>query len=503
MPCPVCKNLMVELEDKSACIKCAKLKVLDSVTASMISCKQTQIFKKRWKSELCKIHRSSLITHIVRHRECLVRKFFQQYSSLDLDQVLSDTLFLRRAIQESKPNGSIIINSIENSELLLEVFKQTKKKETDFELIQSCYALMLYQNEFVFEKLSEKDILENFIVVHTEDFQKLMLSYENYGLYTKEKAEQKIKEYKIKYNKIMQKKIPYIHLTPKQFIKKNYWTINALYVSLLRNSIYSEVFDLRNLVELTNDPSRIMEFVNKFEYMPNDLTSVDLDEFLKEGRRFFKKHPNTLQKLLIFDEKNYDIFPLFVKIKDGKDIVFVSQAFTALMYILLHAVIIKDLFDDETAKLGKLFEGNVKEKFEKLGYTYLPNVKDDPKKPNLEIDGIAIKNDYCFVIESKKRRLPPVVESTEAKKIMIDDLRGIIDGYKRTIKNGQPKIKTIPSLLEKIDHVKNNLKNLGLTYVSKDKVRGLIVTHDYPILSNYKGIKIIRLSDISNEKLEI
>jgi hypothetical protein len=322
-------------------------------------------------------------------------------------------------------------------------------------------------------------------------------------LYTREEAEKKFKEYAEEYEKIKQKRIKPINHTREQFIQRNYEMISSLYMILLRNEIYADVFDTRILTQLTNDPSNIMRFINEtFPRHDTALTEDDTDPFLNRCRKFFKKSLPVIRKIMLFEPENPNVFPLFLRIVWKRDSVFLSQAFTAIMYILLHAVITKDLFDIETSKHGKVFEDKIKAKFEELGFKYMPNVKDKPSNHTLEIDGIAIKDDYCFVIEDKNHRLPPIVESTEAKKIMIDDLMGIVDGYKRTTVNGERIVKKIKSLPEKIDFVKNNLNDLGLTTISKDKVRGLIVTQNYPLLLNYKGIKIIWGTEISNEKLK-
>jgi len=93
------------------------------------------------------------------------------------------------------------------------------------------------------------------------------------------------------------------------------------------------------------------------------------------------------------------------------------------------------------------------------------------------------------------------VESFQAKKNMIEDIKGIIDGKKRTIKNGERVVEQIPSLPEKVEYVKNHLFELGLTCVSPAKIHGIVITNNYPLISNYNGYRIISLSDISSEKL--
>lgn len=500
MPCDRCNHILVLYKDNLVCPKCANLNVLDSVTASIIACRRKIIIRKLWKEELDKIQQSSLLLHIIRHREFTARDFWKKLGLLDINEFFSDTLFIKRVIQDGNPYGLIEIDDVKKADPIIQLFNDTKRVETDFILINSCYALMLYEKDFDLMTLTDNEILENFSIAQTEDHLNLVKSYENYGLYTREGAEKKFKEHAEEYEKIKQMKIKPQPLTRKQFIEKNYDMISNLYMIFLRNEVYAETFDLRLFTELTSDPSNIMRFVNQYQRADGALTTDEPDAFLKKARDIFKKSIPQLNKLMLFENANQEIFPMFVRIKyGGRDFIVLSQAFTAIMYILLHAVITKDLFDDETGRRGSLFENKVKTKFEELGFKYIPNVKDDPDNPTLEIDGIAVKNSKCFIIECKNPRLPPLVESSEARKIMLDDLKGIVDGYKRTTKDGQRFTKSVTSLPQKIQYVKDNFASIGLT---KDAIKdfvGVVITLNYPLLQEYKNIKFVSFEGIETK----
>ena len=406
-------------------------------------------------------------------------------------------------MKEGNPNGGYVVDDTSKSEKIISLFNETKRVETDFSLVKSKYAFVIAKHNFNLENISGDDALTNFIIVSTEDHDKLMKSYENYNLYSMEDAQKKQKENADEFEKILKEKPNSRDLTREEFVERNYETISSLYTVLLRNYIYAEVFDLRSYKELINDPSRLIKFVNQYDYVPTAFTQMNVDEFIRDARKWFKKSPPVIKRLLLCDESNPDIFPLFVHVNvEKKDFILLSQAFTAILYILLHAIITKDLFDVETNKFGILFEDSVKKKFEELGYTYYSNVTDHPTKKTLEIDGIAIKDGLCFVIECKNRRLPPIVESLEAKKIMTEDLQGIIDGKKRIPKNGQQIVIEVPSLLTKIKYVQENSSKYGLSTALKSKIIGIVITKDYPILSSYKGINCIWIKDIVPEKLD-
>jgi len=502
LPCKICKHTLLHIGSELKCPKCSDLKIIDDMISIEIAQKRINHIRKLWKTELDKIQRDSLLLHLLVHRETQARKFFKQPGILDIDSFFSDTLFIRRVLKEGNPNGAYVIDNTSKSEKIITLFNETKRVETDFSLVKSKYAFVIPKNNFNLDDISDEEALSNFIIVSTEDHDKLMKSYENYNLYSMEEAQKKQQEYVDEFEKILKEKPNSRDLTREEFVERNYETINSLYTVLLRNYIYAEVFDLRSYKELINDPSRLIKFVNQYDYVPTAFTQMNVDEFIRDARKWFKKSPLVIKRLLLCDENNPNIFPLFVHLNvEKKDFILLSQAFTAILYILLHAIITKDLFDIETNKLGILFEDAVKKKFEELGYAYYANVTDHPTKKTLEIDGIAIKEGLCFVIECKNRRLPPVVESLEAKKIMTEDLQGVIDGKKRIPKNGQQVVIDVPSLLTKIKYVQENSSKYGLSRISKSKIAGIVVTKDYPILSSYKGINCLWINDIVSEKL--
>jgi len=497
MPCNRCTHILILYKDSLICPKCANLNILDSITASIIACRRKSIIRRLWKEELSKIQQSSLLLHIVRHREFTAREFWKKLGLLDIDELFSDTLFIKRVTQDGNPDGLIEIDDVKKAEPIIQLFRDTKRVETDFILINSCYGLMSFEKDFDLTTLTDKETLQNFTISQTEDHLKLMKSYQNYGLYAREDAEKKFNEHAEEYEKIKQEKIIPQSSTTKQFIERNYDTISNQYMTFLRNEIYAETFDLQSFTDLTSDPSNIAKFVNQYVRVDMALTTDTPEDFLKKARTIFKKSIPRLEKLMIFENSNQDIFPMFVRIKHGnQDFLVLSQAFTMILYIFLHAVITKDLFYAETGKRGSLFESKVKAKFEELGFLYIPNKKDDPRNTTLEIDGIAIKNSKCIVVECKNQRLPPLVESSEARKIMLDGLKGIVDGYKRTTKDGQRITKSVPSLPQKIQYVKDNLESIGLKNDEISDFTGVVITMNYPLLHEYKNIKFISFEEI-------
>lgn len=499
MPCNKCGHFLILREEELICPKCNDMQILDSVTASIISCKRVQYFKELWKTELVKANRPTFLLHIADHREHTCREFFKKYSLIELGKYFSDTLFLKRVIKLSNPQGGQIIDDKTTSAPFIDLFNETIRVEVDNLLINSCYANMLYSKEFELDSISGEDALSNFIITQNEMYLDLFESYANYGIFTQQEGEAKIKESMEEFERIMQKNEPKSILTRQEFVERNYDIISSLYMSLLRNELFAEVFELRDYGEILTDPSDLMKFINQFPYDIRGLTTCDTVDFLKRLKDFFNKDEDTLRKIFLFENTNPDCFPLFIRFQHEKrDFVIISQAFTIFVYILLHAILTRSLFIRETEKRAKKFESVVKETFENLGFTYHPNFTYVENKKKIEIDGLAVKNDVCYVVECKKPRLPLLVESNEARKIMIEDLKGIVDGFKRIPRNGERAIIDRPSLPCKIDYVKINKNSLPINLQGVSKIIGIVITMDNPFLESYKGIKFLPLNKITN-----
>lgn len=498
MPCDTCNSRLVYYANALICPKCNNMKLVDSLTASILSCKRVHIFRKLWNIELEKIHKDSLMLHVVVHRENLARKFFREYSVIELGRFFSDTLFLKKIQKFGNPEGKIIIDDVKKSEPIIKLFNELSKIETDDSLIKSGYAVMQFKEEFTLDSITDERVLDNFLILQTEEYINLTKSYENYGLFSEKDGQKQIEKHQEEFNEVTKKEIKPKKYTPKEFIEKNYDTISSLYVGLIRNEIYSEVFDLREFVPLLDKPSKIMEFINQYRYDSRGISECPTTQFLIDCKKFFSLPLNKIKKIFLLDDQNKDSFPLFVRIKaEGKDFVIISHTFTIFIYILLYVLIPPGLFKNETSRRGKKFERKVQNKFEKLGYSYLPNYKDKLKNHTLEIDGIATKDKVCYIVECKNPRLPPLVESFEARQIMTTDLKGIIDGMKRTTKNNERIVKKIPSLPEKVEFVKKNLQLIGL---QKDieSFQGVVITSDYPMLNSYKKCVFCFVGDITN-----
>ena len=206
----------------------------------------------------------------------------------------------------------------------------------------------------------------------------------------------------------------YKTFTSEEFISACYPLMLSFYGGLLRNSLYAKVSNLRHFKEVFKDPSELMIFVNKFPKIMTSLTCMPLDKFIEKAQIVLKLSKHKIMKYLLFSPNNLNTFPLFVVVQiNSRKFVIVSRFFAYQIYVMLHVIITKLLFDIETEKISKKFEKDVvKKEFEELGYRLIANVTDNPSSPTLEIDGIAVKDPHCFVIECKAWRFPHLAEES-------------------------------------------------------------------------------------------
>lgn len=490
MPCSKCNKSMI-FWDEWICPHCKGHAMLDSITAIEISKKRVIRTKKLWNDYLNTLDKRSVLANTIWQREKECRKFFGSYTTLNMENVLSQTLLIKRMInyEDFSDKGEKIENE-EKAKKLLDLYEKTLRVEEEQIRIESCMSKMLYVEKFELNKISDKELFKNFLIFQSENYVEMMDSLKQYNIMSEQEAEKFIEKGRKELEKNMVKIKPH-PFTKEEFVTKLYDLICTIYFGFLRNRLFLEAFDLRDYNKIFLDPVELIKFVNTFASGENGISVSYTAEFLIRAKKFFKKDIKLLKQVLLFEENSSNVFPLFIRIKDNEyDYVFISHKFSEMIYIFLHAVLTKKLFDIETEKRSKKFEQKIQKEFEKNGYKYFPNII-DKKNSTLEIDGIAVRKNHCIIIEVKAKRLPTLVEENKRRDQTVRDIKGIIDGKKFSTKDGKENWKKIPSILEKIDYVKENKKLIGIKDINVDKFSGIIVTLNYSWISEYKNVKII------------
>ncbi|MCW4009147.1 MAG: NERD domain-containing protein [Candidatus Bathyarchaeota archaeon] len=480
MPCPTCGSILVRFGKFIICPQCNKVPILNKKNAIFELYKNELAVEERINEIIRKaFNKNKLIIELCWERERFARKFFEEYQALEANAFLSSNLLILRIITDDSFSGRKTVEPYE-IKALIDGFKAIiESKEIRFLLMQGFAEPMPLGNKIH--------------SLYNEKYFPILYTYAIYDILEEAEAKEKIKEYLPLLNlaKAKAKKTQY---SPELFIHKFYPTIHQFYCCFFtRNELYTEVFGLlKHFAKEKLTPYNLMALVNSYLMNHNSLYHTSSSEFIKRAKKYFRMDAKKIRNSLIFSERNTKIFPFFVEI-NGR--VYISHRATFLVFILLHAIVYKKIFDKETETKSRDFEKEeVKKIFQNMGWQYLTNIT-DKKKATLEIDGIAIYGRKMIVIECKGWKLKPFSEYKNQQDQITRDLKGIVDGLKYSKRKPKP----IPPLLEKIQFAKQNMSKWDLDPKKIDSVEGLIILRNYPPITEYKGIQISCIKDLEKK----
>lgn len=478
MPCQKCGSIVIRFGVSNICPYCNSVPLLNRRKAILELYANDQAIESAFSIILKNyLDKYKLLIKLCWQRESFSRSFFQKYQAFDTNEFLSSNLLILRTMKEARFKGKKTINDAE-IEIIVSAFKRIiESKESRLLLMHGlAEAFQLY---------------DKIRVLYNEHYFSILSTYEDNDIMEQSKAKEKIKEYLPSLLSIIsEKKQTRSSKSPEEFVKKFYAVINQFYCCFMRNEIYDEVFGLlRKYKEININPQKLMTLVNSYPMNEGSLYHTSLSEFIARAKKFLEIDVRKIRELLIFSESNTQTFPIFLAV-NGR--VYISHRTTFLIFILLHAIIYKDLFDEETEKRSKEFEKEeVKNTFEGIGWAYYPN-KTDKKNASLEIDGIATFKRKMVVIECKGWKLRPFYEYKQRQDQLLRDIKGIVDGVKYT----ELKPRKIPSILEKTDFVKANMDIWGFDRKDFDEIEGLIILRGFPPISKYKSVHVLSVKDI-------
>jgi hypothetical protein len=498
MPCNKCGRTLMLYDDLKLCSKCDCLAVLDTISAINISERVCDYLTKLFYERLKEWNSFHLITYCVVKREQVSREFYKKYSLFPTGELSMYTLLADRVLKNSYNSGGKRIDETNEHEVrrLVDTFDKLLNFENTVLHLKNCDMNVLITQSIDVDSITPQEAIRKCIFVSNEKHETLFRTYSINDIYSKTEGEKKIEEWsKLDDDYPSVRKIEI--LTPRNFIRKHFQILNNLYVLFMKDYAAFEVFGrLKRYKELTNEPRQFYHFFNEFVNFGDDVHTISpIEVFMARAKKYFSVSEDKIKEILIYSESNSNAFPLFIGFRENsKDMVVNSRAFCSFIYTLLHIFITRVDFDIVTQERSLDFEKQiVKERFEKNGYKYLSN---ETFKKELEIDGIAYKNNICYIIECKCWRLPHLIEEKNKRDEIIRDLKGIVLGEKYTTKDGKLTVNPRPSLVKKIEHVKLYCsKYLGSSNITDFK--GLIVIPSYPPITNFQNIDIISLNDVN------
>jgi hypothetical protein len=264
-------------------------------------------------------------------------------------------------------------------------------------------------------------------------------------------------------------------------------------------TLFAESFDIRYLKEKKIPVEIFSTIADCPATQLGILRYISKTEFV---RYVAEKHKDVstedIYNSLVFSEKNQGIFPFLVEVEGN---VFISPNFMYLMELYYTSIYYQyTLFKTETDERSDLFHlVEVPNRLKEKGFKVKNDIKDRDKNNKLQIDSIARKGNKVYVIETKQWDIGILFIRKKTHIQRERDLKGVVDGFEySTKKDGSTIERKKSSLLMKIDYVEANLKTLCPDYERITSVEGLIITRSYPPISEYKGVKIRGIEEISN-----
>lgn len=503
------------------CPKCSKLDILSKNQAIELLNKQTQIFSKKFQEILFSYDKKKLLLFLFGYQEEISGKFIKEVPYFKLNELLSINLLIKKVMESYNQAGMKIANE-DNIKELISIFTALISIEERRSLIKENFGYFIAKEKLDLEAIEYPKIFSNFEFVYDEDWIVVIESFDQSLIMTeisgKKYLEKHASDYEIIKNSIPKNdnKIPLFSRKPEEIIHVLYQIMQTFRVGLTKNILFAETFNF----EYLQDKKVIIELFHKlikhFQFEFGNLTITSIEDFkLFLASEFEKVDQERLYLDLVFSYNNQSIFPLFIELEDIEFVVnkqslkfdkciFISISLINFITIFYYSFYYKDLFNKETQRLSDNFE---KIKVPSCFYNSGFNVRRNIKK-SLEIDTIAWNNDILFVVETKIWDVKSFFEHRRVHGQRERDLKGIVDGIKYT----NQKQKNIPSLITKIDYIKQNINKILSEYHSIDEfpdyetidhnkikeIKGLIVTRSYPPIKSYKDVIMIGFNEIQN-----
>jgi hypothetical protein len=494
--CDKCGSKKIMGNKETICPKCNNLEILPQDIALNIYERLNDWFITKFTEIIEEYDKIELILWLLEEREILVSDFFKVFPSLNFNRFFALNDLLKRAFKiynvkgNKKPHYEDVTKLVDDFSAFIEVVESKKL------LINEGFAYCVSKKPFDLQTIELNDLISNFNFYYDVDWINVTKSFEQNMIYPNDVAETYRNDHKEEYNKIKNSFREPIEYNPEQIIRNLYPTLRSLRDGLTETNLFQKMFDIRYL-EKKQIPVEIFSTIVKCSKVQLDIlmftSRTELIRYIAEEL----KNINTedIYNSFVFSENNQDVFPFFIEIERN---IFISPNCLDLMKLYYIPVFYKNLFSNETQSRSVPFEKvEVPNKLKENGFKVIIN-KTDRKKSTLEIDSIAWKENKIYVIETKMwdTRIFFVHKQTHLQRER--DLKGIVDGIEYRMRSNVIVEKEKPSLLIKIDYVKENLKDLCPDYEKITSVEGLIITRSYPPIKDYKGVKIIGFEEINN-----
>ena len=495
MICKACESKLLFKGDSPICAECNGLKILPRETALRIVQKQVDWFNKGFSDVLKTFQKDRLIVWLLGEREKFSTAFFIDKPAIQLDSFLAMNVLIKRTMKEGNNSGEKEANE-ENTKKLIDLFSSFVGVAERHHIIAEGFGFYTCEEEFDIDNLDRDTLMSNFKMLYSFEWQDILKSFGNNLVMKGSDGDKYFEKYKDEYEKIKDTPPDPQYLSPEETISKLFSVFQSFLVSLTKNRLFAEDFDLAKLKESRISPEKLLELLKSFDEQTGLMSLRSKNNFMKSIKGVFRGYrEQIIFKKLVFSKDNQEVFPLFVQIGDN---ILTSPYFMRLLSVYYYPIYHEKLFNNEIRKRGDEFEKEeVPSKFESEGFKIHPPFT-DKKKATLEIDGLAWKDDVLFVIECKVWDIKSYFEHRRIHLYRERDLKGIVDGKAYSNKNGDIIETDKTSLPKKVEFVKENLEKFCPDHKQIKKIQGIIIIKSQPPIKSYKDIKIIASDEIES-----
>jgi len=498
--CDICGGKKILNDKEPICPKCNGLNIITKDEALIIYEQLSGLFNPLLTTMIDSLDKKGLIYWLLEERVILAGSFLHMYPTLNLSRFFTLNDLLKRSFKAYNAKGSEKADYEKAMQLIDQYSSVIELVILSRYLIEEGYAHCVLKKPIDLQNIKQSesfpnDLISSFSYYLDIDYINLQKSLELNMILSNEDTKKYLNEHKEEYDKINNNPRETIVKTPEQDIHDNYLTFKSLRDILTLTTLFAEFFDIRYL-KGKNIPIEVFSTITDCPLRKDGmLLYMRRAEFI---RFIAEKHKDVstedIYNSLVCSEKNHDIFPFLVEIEGN---VYVSPNFMDLMKLYYTPIYFDGLFETETQERSLQFESmDVPNKLKENGFEVKNDIK-DRKNSTLQIDSIARKGDNVYVVETKQWDIGKLFVRQKTNRLRERDLKGVVNGYKYRMKNGIIKVTEEPSLLMKIEYVNANLKTL---YPDQEiiSVEGLIITRSYPPITEYKGVKIVSIEEISN-----
>jgi len=488
MSCESCGVPLIIIDEDLICPACSGIKILDKDTALKVITKQIDWFDREFEVALNAFDRRRLMVWLFGYREKMSSAFFEK-PAIKLSEFLSVNVLIRKVLL-SAISGRDQAND-ENTPQLISLYGDHIKLCEEKSLIEENFGEYSFKKEFDIDNISIESLMSNFKFHFSEEYLPIFESFKDNLIFNSKHATQYLEKFHEEYDAAKGSRTLPKKITPKETIHLLFPFIRSFFWALTKNKLYAQVFDLEKISAEDVSPEQLLKLINSFTQKPGLISMVPIAQF-NHAVIYSTLDLAVIQRTLVVSLNKSSDFCFFLEI-EGQ--VLVSPNFIRLVALLHYPFHYKQFLKEEIDSRSIDFEQNtIPERLRQLGFVdgkpvLVPSL--------LQIDRIAWKGKRLLVIEVKQWDIRPYFEHRRVHVDRERELKGVVDGIRFSHIDGAERQKNVPSLLQKIKYVQDNISTLCADYQKIERVEGVVITKSCPPLSEYKGVKFVGLPKIN------